>query len=146
MKKLFDLIQMQTKDIAMGDTCDGNVLLSPTCEGSFTGEISGALIPVGMGATYSRDPGKNDISSTILLETSDNAKIIMELNAYFDAEYEVEEKMSSGEYVSPKEYYYKGIAKFKTDSEKYKWLERKICVTETEIVSWEKLVTSVYLV
>ena len=146
MKKLFELVQMQTEDIAMGDTCDGNVLLSPTCEGSFTGEISGTLIPVGMGTAYSREPGKNDIDATILLETSDNKKIIMEYSAYFDVNYEIEEKMKCGEYVNPKEYYYKGIAKFKTDSEKYKWLERKICVTETEIVSWEKLVTRVYLV
>ena len=145
MRKLFDLVQVQTADIAMGDTCDGNVLLSPTCEGSFTGEISGKLVPVGMGTAYSREPGKNDISSVMLLETSDGAKIIMELKAYFDVECEAEEKMENGEYVSPCEYYYKGTANFKTDSEKYKWLERKICITETEIVSWEKLVTSVYL-
>ena len=49
MEKLFELTQIQTEDIPMGDTCDGNVLLVPTCGGSFSGEkLIGNLLPVGM--------------------------------------------------------------------------------------------------
>ena len=147
MEKLFELTQIQTEDIPMGDTCDGNVLLVPTCGGSFSGEkLNGNLLPVVMGTAYSRTPGQHDIAASMLLETEDGARIIMEFKAYFDVDAAVEEKMESGELVDPSEYYYKGTAVFKTDDERYKWLERKICTTETEILSWEELVTNVYLV
>ena len=59
---------------------------------------------------------------------------------------ETEAKMEAGEYISPEEYYHKGSVIFRTDASQYKWLERKVCVYETEIKSWTELFTVVYMI
>ena len=51
MKKLFDINIIQENDIPVDGTCIGNALVSPTTGGSFSGEISGTVMPVGMGRT-----------------------------------------------------------------------------------------------
>ena len=61
MKKLFDINIMQQNDIPVDGTCIGNALVSPTTGGTFSGEISGEVVPVGMGITYTPYEGKNDI-------------------------------------------------------------------------------------
>lgn len=146
MEKIFELTQIQEHDIEMGETCKGVALVVPTDGGSFSGKIKGTVEPIGMGLVYMKDPGKNDIESTILLKTDDEAHIIAEMKGYFDVASETEEKMENGEYISPDEYYHKGTVEFRTDAEQYKWLERKVCFYETEIKSWTELVTSVYVV
>ena len=60
--------------------------------------------------------------------------------------HQAEEKLMNGEYVLPDEYYFKGTVDFRTGDERYKWLERKICVCTSEIVNWERVDTTVYLV
>ena len=145
MKKLFDMTLIQEHDIEMGKTDKGYALVVPTDGGKFQGEISGIVEPIGMGVVYMKEPGKNDIESTSLLTTDDGARIIMEMKGIFDVEPETEEKLESGEYVSPEEYYHKGVVTFNTDAEQYKWLERKVCVSVTEIKSWTEVVTSVYM-
>lgn len=147
MKKLFDMVLIQGNDICMGETYKGEVLIAPTDKGYFNGEeLKGVVVPVGMGIVYTKDPGKNDIKTTMLLETDDGAKIIMDMEAWFDIDPDVEKKMSEGISVDPDEYYYKGNVVFQTDSEKYKWLERKVCVCTTEVESWERLHTTIYIV
>ena len=58
----------------------------------------------------------------------------------------VEEKLMEGEPVSPDEYYFKGSVTFRTGDEKYKWLERRVCVCENRITDWERVDTAVYMV
>lgn len=70
----------------------------------------------------------------------------MDMHAYFDIDADKEEKLSRGEAVSPDEYYYKGTVSFKTGDERYKWLERKVCICEPVIESWEKVNIAVYMV
>ncbi|MDO4472277.1 MAG: DUF3237 family protein [Bacillota bacterium] len=146
MKKLFDLILYQKDDIEMGNTCSGEVLVSPTGEGYFRGEdLSGRVVPVGMGITYTPSPGHNDIDTAMILETEDGDNLLMEMKAVFDADELVEKKLMNDEPVNPEEYYYKGIVSFKTGSDKYKYLERKICLCTGEIENWEKLNFEVFL-
>ncbi len=131
----------------MGETCKGEALIVPTDKGYFDGEeLKGVVVPMGMGVVYMKDPGKNDIKTTMLLKTDDDAKIIMDMKAWFDIDPDVEAKMSEGIAVSPEDYYYKGNVSFQTDNEKYKWLERKVCVCMTEVKSWERLHTTVYII
>ena len=58
MKKLFDMYLIQKNDIDMGVTCDGEALVSPTDEGVFSGDdgLSGKVLPIGMGVTYTPAP------------------------------------------------------------------------------------------
>ena len=142
MKKLFDINIMQQNDIPVDGTCIGNALVSPTTGGTFSGEISGEVVPVGMGITYTPYEGKND---------PDRLKSVYELGRkdmkmYLDIDAVYEEKLMRGESVSPDNYYFKGIADFKTGDERYKYLERKVCVCESQIDDWESVTASVYLV
>ncbi len=108
---------MQQNDIPVDGTCIGNALVSPTTGGTFSGEISGEVAPVGMGITYTPYEGKNDIISTLMLHTDDGADIIMDMKMYLDIDAVYEEKLMRGESVSPDSYYFKGIADFKTGDE-----------------------------
>lgn len=146
MEKLFEMIQIQENDIEMGETCKGAALIVPSDGGTFSGKINGTVEQVGMGIVYMKDPGKNDLESTLLLKTDGGAHIIMEVKGWFDVEPETEAKMEAGEYISPEEYYHKGSVIFRTDAPQYKWLERKVCVSETEIKSWSELLTTVYMI
>lgn len=148
MKKLFDMYLIQKNDIDMGVTCDGEALVSPTDEGAFSGDdgLSGKVLPIGMGVTYTPAPGRNDVVSSLLLETEDGARILMDMKAMLEIDPAVEEKLMEGEPVSPNEYYFKGIVTFRTGDEKYKWLERRVCVCENRITDWERVDTAVYMV
>ncbi|MEI3519504.1 MAG: DUF3237 family protein [Clostridia bacterium] len=64
----------------------------------------------------------------MMLKTDDGAHILMEMKAVLDIDSSAEEKLMNGEHVSPDEYYFKGIVNFRTGDERYKWLERKVCV------------------
>ena len=80
------MVLIQGNDICMGETYKGEVLIAPTDKGYFNGEeLKGVVVPVGMGIVYTKDPGKNDIKTTMLLETDDGAKIIMDMEAWFAA-------------------------------------------------------------
>lgn len=147
MIKLFDMFITQEDDIDMGKTCRGDTLLSPGDKGYFSGaELSGEVIPAGMGVTYTPAPGVNDIESTMLLKTDDGAYVIMEMKAFLNIGEAVEAKLMKGEYADPGEYYFKGTVIFRTGDDRYKWMERKVCICETEIINWEDLKIIVYMV
>ncbi|MDO4486851.1 MAG: DUF3237 family protein [Bacillota bacterium] len=146
MKKLFELTVCQNDDIEMGQTCSGEILVSPTGDGAFSGELlQGKVVPAGMGTTCTPAPGINDIDTVMLLQADDGAYILMELKAIFDTDEAVEARLMKGEVVDPDEYYYKGVVSFRTGSDKYRWLERKVCVCTGIIESWEKLVFEIYM-
>ncbi len=147
MKKLFTMSVVQQHDIDMGVTCLGETLVSPTDGGVFEGdELRGEIVPIGMGVTYTPAPGINNIDGLMMLKTDDGAHILMEMKAFLDINGSVEEKLMNGEHVLPEEYYFKGTVDFRTGDERYKWLERKICVCTSEIVNWERVDMTVYLI
>ena len=145
LKKLFEFEILQNEDVEIPGTSEGDLLISPTSGGSFHGELSGELLPVGIGTTYTHGT-ENDIHSQTLLRTDDGCDILMEMDAYLSIPPEVEQKLMEGIYVEPDQYYYKGTVTFQTGSEKYKYLERKVCLCECVIIDWTKLINTVYMV
>ena len=104
----------------MGITCRGDTLVSPSDKGSFSGkDIKGQVMPTGMGITYTPIAGSNDIESTLLLKTDDGVYIIMEMRAFLNMEDCVEQRLMEGDHVDP---------------------------DVTEIINWEELKISVYMV
>lgn len=146
IKKLFDYEIIQEEDVEITGTSKGDLLISPTTGGRFYGEeLNGTLLPVGIGTTYTHGT-ENDIRSTTLLRTDDGSDILMDMKAFLSIPEDVEERLMRGEHTDDESYYYKGIVSFQTGSEKYKWLERKVCVCECVIHDWTRLTTSVYMV
>lgn len=145
LKKLFDFEIVQTEDIVLPDTCAGELLISPTSGGTFEGAtLRGELVPIGLGTTYTRGE-HNDIQSNILLRTDDGCDIFMQMQAFFDVSPEVEERLMRGESRQEDEYYYKGTITFQTGAQKYRWLQRRVCVCECVINDWTNLRISVYM-
>ncbi len=146
LTKLLELEIIQQEDVEMAGTARGDLLLSPTTGGTFAGQnFSGELLPVGIGTTYSRGP-ENDIRSLTLLRTDDGADILMRMEAVFDVDPQTEAKLIAGEAVDPDSYYYKGRVTFETGAKDYKWLERKLCISECVIEDYTKLQITVYMV
>lgn len=145
MKKLFDISIGQSGDIPIEGTCRGDILISMTGEGSFSGDrLKGKVLPVGACTTYSPERGINIIDSPVLLETDDGAKLLMQMKAYLHLSGEMENRMIAGEHISPDEYYYKGTVSFCVGEQKYKWLENRLFTCEGIIDSWEALRFNVY--
>lgn len=145
MIKLFDIEFGQQEDIMLKGTGKGDLLISVTGDGSFKGDrISGKVLPVGMGTTYTPASGINFIKAPILLETDDGAMVFMQMDAYLHLPQELEDRMLQGEHVEPDRYYYKGTVSFDTGAEKYKWLENKVFICEGVINDWSSLKFRVY--
>lgn len=147
MKKLFDMYLVQENDIEMGETYDGEMLISAADRGVFEGEeLQGEVIPMGMGVTYTPKPGRNDIKTSMLLRMCNGAYVYMQMEAFFDIDSQDERKLAGGGFVPSYLYYFKGTVSFKTGAAEYKWMERRICVCEAEVISWERLKVEVYMI
>lgn len=133
------------EDIEIPGTAAGDLLLSPASGGDFEGpDLRGSVVPIGFGTTYTRGK-KNDIHSECLLKTDDGCDILMEMDAFYDVTPDVEERLIRGEKVDPAEYYYKCNVSFHTGTDRYKWLERKVCIAECIISDYTKLRFEVYM-
>ena len=145
MVKLFDIKIIQPEDIILEDTARGYMLVAPTGGGSFCGgKISGKVLPVGMGISCTPLTGINIIEAPFLLETYAGAKIYMRLSAYLDLPQETEDRLASGDSVSPDEYYYKGTVSFDVSAPEYKWMENKVYVCKGVINDFQTLGFEVY--
>lgn len=146
LEKLFDFEIVQTEDVELAGASGGDLLISPTSGGTFSGDrMRGTMMPIGLGTTRTRGR-ENDIRSETLLRTEDGCDIWMSMEAIFDVDPDIEAKLIAGEQVNPDSYYYRGIIRFETGAEKYRWLERKICVCTCEIEDYTKLHLTVFMV
>ncbi len=145
MIKVFDIHIGQAEDILIEDTAKGDLLVSTTGDGTFSGErISGKVLPLGMCATYTPSKGFNLVHAPLVLETNDGAKLLMRLDAYLHLAQELEDKMLAGDKVPPDAYYYKGTASFDVGNPKYKWLENRLFICNGIIDDWKSLRFTVY--
>ncbi len=145
MIKLFDMKIGQNDDILIEGTGKGDLLISVTGAGAFSGNsMNGRVLPLGITTSYTPSAGVNLIQAPFLLETDDKTMIFMRLEAYLHLAQELEDKLISGEAVSPDEYYYKGTVSFDAGAPQYKWLENKIFVCDGIIDDWKSLRFTVY--
>lgn len=145
MIKLFDITIGQQEDILLEGTAGGDLLISATGSGTFSGSrISGKVLPVGMCTTYTPKSGLNLINAPVLLETDDGVKLLMKMEAYLHLPQELEDRMLAGESVDPDKYYYKGTVTFDVENSEYSWLENKVFVCEGVIENWQSLKFGVF--
>lgn len=145
MIKVFDMEIIQNTDMEIKDTGSGDLLISTTDGGCFTGEhITGKVLPMGFGTSFSDGKGTNNIRVSLVLETWDKEKIMMELEAKLLIDVETEAKLMRGEKVSPELYYYKGVVRFYNGSLQYDWLNHRLFICDGIIESWQSLKFEVY--
>ena len=146
MKKLFEMNLSQDLDIELLSTDVGDILLSRNSGGSFKGKrIAGIVHPMGMSIAYTPSSGHNDVKGPFLLETDDGAKALMDMDAFLEiSDPEIGERIANGEEVKTEDYYFKGKVRFHVDSDKYRFLERKLFSCDVMIKSYADLRIVVY--
>ena len=117
----------------LGDTPQGRRRIIGITGGRFSGErLTGRVLPGGADWQVIRADGVADLDARYTLETADGALIYVRNRGYRHGPAAVLQKLSSGEEVDPKLYYMRTTPSFETGAERYRWLNRLVCVGSGE--------------
>ncbi len=110
--------------------------------GSFSGpRLSGRVLPGGADWQIIRSDGVAELEARYTLETADGALIYVYNRGIRRGPKEVMERLGSGVYVEPKEYYFRTTPIFETGAQAYSWLNGLITVAAGERRPNEVIIT-----
>jgi len=113
----------------LGDSPLGRRRIIPITGGSFRGEkLAGRVLPGGADWQVIRTDGVAELDARYTLETDDHALIYVRNFGYRHGPAEVLQRLAAGEPVDPSLYYMRTTPRFETGAERYRWLNRLICV------------------
>ena len=113
----------------LGDAPLGRRRIIPITGGSFRGEkLAGRVLPGGADWQVIRADGVAELDARYTLETDDRALIYVRNFGYRHGPAEVMQRLAAGEPVDPSLYYMRTTPRFETGAERYRWLNRIICV------------------
>lgn len=113
----------------LGDSPLGRRRIIPITGGTFRGErLSGRVLPGGADWQVIRSDGVAELDARYTLETHDKALIYVRNFGYRHGPAEVLQRLAAGEPVDPALYYMRTTPRFETGAERYRWLNRIICV------------------
>ena len=134
----------QRAETHLRNTTSGNILISPTCGGSFSGKESGSVLPVGALYSKSLRACETDLELKLLMKTEKDEQILMEFRGLLNTTPEIEEKFAAqDDDVDLEQIYAGGTAVFLTDEERLKYLERKIYACSFMTAGWDNFVIKV---
>ncbi len=113
----------------LGDAPLGRRRIIPITGGSFRGEkLAGRVLPGGADWQVIRADGVAELDARYTLETDDRALIYVRNFGYRHGPAEVLQRLAAGEPVDPSLYYMRTTPRFETGAERYRWLNRIVCV------------------
>ena len=113
----------------LGDSPLGRRRIIPITGGSFRGEkLAGRVLPGGADWQVIRTDGVAELDARYTLETDDRALIYVRNFGYRHGPADVLQRLAAGEPVDPSLYYMRTTPRFETGAERYRWLNRLICV------------------
>jgi hypothetical protein len=112
----------------LGDTPLGRRRIIGITGGSFSGRLSGRVLPGGADWQLIRADGSAFLDARYTLETADGALIYVNNKGYRHGPKEVVERLARGEDVDPKLYYMRTTPWFETAAPAYAWLNRIVCI------------------
>lgn len=113
-----------------GETPIGNRRIIRVTGGKLRGEkLTADVIPGGDDWITVREDGTIIQDVRILLETKDNALILMTYRGVRTGTKKVLGRLDAGEDVDPSEYYFRTAPIFETADPKYDWLNRRIFIS-----------------
>jgi hypothetical protein len=113
----------------LGETPLGRRRIIPITGGSFRGDrLAGRVLPGGADWQLIRADGVAELDARYTLETEDRALIYVRNFGYRHGAAEVIQRLAAGEPVDPSLYYMRTTPRFETGAERYKWLNRIVCV------------------
>ncbi len=112
---------------AIGATPVGSRRIGLVAGGTFEGaRLRGTVLPGGTDWIIGRPDGATTLDVRLVLETDDHATIGLTYRGMRHGPAAVMEKVNSGQFVDPSEYYFRIVVNFETASPKYDWLNRII--------------------
>lgn len=113
----------------LGDAPLGRRRIVPITGGRFRGErLSGRVLPGGADWQIVRGDGVSQLEARYTLETDDGALIYVRNVGLRHGPPEVLAKLAAGEPVDPSRYYMRTTPAFETGDERYRWLNKLVCV------------------
>ena len=113
----------------LGDAPLGRRRIVPITGGRFRGErLSGRVLPGGADWQIIRGDGVSQLEARYTLETDDGALIYVHNVGLRHGPPEVLAKLAAGEPVDPSRYYMRTTPSFETGDERYRWLNKLVCV------------------
>ena len=112
----------------LGDTPLGRRRIIGITGGSFTGRLSGRVLPGGADWQIVRTDGTADLDARYTLEASDGALIYVHNRGYRHGPKDVVARLAKGEDVDPALYYMRTTPWFETSAPAYDWLNRIVCI------------------
>lgn len=111
----------------IGATPVGNRRVGLVAGGTFEGpRLRGTVLPGGADWIITRPDGATTLDVRIVLETDDGAAIGLTYRGMRHGPAAVMDKVNSGQFVDPREYYFRTAVSFETAAPKYDWLNRII--------------------
>ena len=104
----------------------------PITGGTFSGAISGRVLPGGADWQLVEDDGLTRVDAQYVIETEDGVRIEVRNQGIRHGPPDVMKRLASGELVSPTEYYFRTTPRFHPPDGKYNWLKRSIFVGSAE--------------
>jgi len=113
----------------LGDSPLGRRRIIPITGGSFRGEkLAGRVLPGGADWQVIRADGVAELDARYTLETDDRALIYVRNFGYRHGPADVLQRLAAGEPVDTSLYYMRATPRFETGAERYRWLNRIVCV------------------
>jgi hypothetical protein len=129
-RHLFNITIRLHPTIELGSTPAGNRRVFAVSGGEFEGDrIRGTILPIiGSDLLLVRADGSAQQDVRMLLQTDDQAIVLMTYRGVRHASDEVNARIARGESVSPADYYLRTAPFFETASPKYAWINKLVSV------------------
>ncbi|MCA0363426.1 MAG: DUF3237 domain-containing protein [Bacteroidetes bacterium] len=112
-----------------GDGPHGFRRIIPIAGGTVTGEkLQGEVLAGGADWQVIRKDGAAEISAEYQIKTSDGVIIYLKNIGLRVASTEVAARLGKGEFVDPKEYYFRMVTVFEAPTGKYDWLNKSVFI------------------
>jgi hypothetical protein len=122
------------KPLVVGDSAHGLRRIVPITGGTVNGPaFKGRVVPGGADWQFVRPDGVLEVLAKYTLQSDDGILILIENRGVRHAPPAVMERMTKGELVDPKEYYFRTSAQFEAPlGSKYEWLNRAVFIGVAE--------------
>jgi hypothetical protein len=129
-KRLFTITIRLHPTVELGNTPAGKRRVFAVSGGEFEGDrIRGTILPIiGSDLLLVRADGSAQQDVRMLLQTDDQALVLMTYRGVRHASDEVNARIARGESVDPTDYYLRTAPFFETASPKYAWLNKLVAV------------------
>ena len=109
----------------VGETPIGNRRVGLVAGGTFEGpKLRGTVLPGGSDWIIDRPDGATMLDVRIVLQTDDGATIGLQYRGLRHGPAAVMEKVNTGVFVDPAEYYFRTVGTFETAAAQYAWLNK----------------------